>query len=377
MTFVCEQSRSLRYNRALLTGVFLAMFVGVPLTARADDSALADAENAVKLATGPQTQWTGPTSGPKATSGKHVVYISCGAFNQICVSVGKSVTSAADKIGWKVTTIDGKGNASGWLSAWNQALALKPDGIIAFTSADAVQAPIQQAKSMSIPVVGVLSTSKPGPDPSEGLFTNVSQDPASIGTAEAQYAIAKSKATARVVIVYDALYAIARYKAEAMKAEISKCAGCKVLEYVNTPAAQIEQNSGQLISSWVTKYGPEPVWILTVGDVFADFLTSPLRSGGISPSKVMIVGADGFPSAYSRIRKDDYQVATCPQPQTELGYQAVDEMNRALANLPASGYAPDVYIVDKSNVHLYGGDQDQFVPDNDFANKYLSIWAPK
>jgi ribose transport system substrate-binding protein len=346
----------------------------VPALSHAADPVVAEAEKAVATATGPQTQWTGPTSGPKATAGKHLVYISCGAFNQICVAVGKSVADASQKVGWKLTSIDGKGRASGWLSAWNQALALKPDGIIAFTSADAVQAPIQEAKKMGIPVVGVLSAAKPGPDPAEGLFTNVSQDPATIGKAEAQYAIAKSGGTARAVIVYDALYAIARYKAEAMKAEISKCSGCKVLEYVNTPAAQIEQNAGQLISSWVTKYGSEPIWILTVGDVFADFMVNPLRSGGVDKAKVKIVAADGFPSAYARIRKDEYQVATCPQPQTELGYQAVDEMVRAMAKQPASGYAPDVYIVEKADVDKYGGDHDMFVPDNGFAEKYVSIW---
>lgn len=361
--------------RALLAGA-IAMFAFAALPARADD-ALAEAKAAMQVATGPQNQWTGPTSGPMAPTGKHIVFISCGAFNQICVSVGKSVVAAAEPIGWKITVIDGKGSASGWLSAWNQALALKPDGIIGFTSADAVQAPIQQAKSMGIPVVGVLSAAKPGPDESEGLFTNVSQDPASIGKAEAQYAIAKSNGTARAVIVYDALYAIARYKAEAMKAAIGACSGCKVLEYVNTPAAQIQQNAGQLISSWVTRYGSEPIWILTVGDVFADFMVSPLRSGGIAPDKVMIVAADGFPSAYSRVRKGDYQVVTAPQPQAELGYQAVDEMVRALSHAPASGYAPDVYIVDKSNVHLYGGDQDQFTPDNDFAARYTKIWTGK
>jgi ribose transport system substrate-binding protein len=359
----------------LLAGIFVTTLAGAPLPARADDAA--DSDALLKQYTGPQTEWTGPTSGPKAQPGKHIVFISCGAFNQICVSVGKSVAVAADKIGWKLTSIDGKGSASGWLSAWNQALALKPDGIIAFTSADAVQAPIQEANKMGIPVVGVLSAPRPGPDPKEGLFTNVSQDPASIGTAEAQYAVAKSKGTARVVIVYDALYAIARYKAEAMKAAIAKCAGCKVLDYVNTPAAQIQQNAGQLVSSWVTKYGSEPFWILTVGDVFADFLVSPLRAGGIDPSKVMIVAADGFPSAYSRIRKGEYQVATAPQPQSELGFQAVDEINRALAKAPASGFAPPVYIVDKSNVDLAGGNHDEFTPDNDFAAHYQSIWTGK
>ena len=211
-----------------MLGALSAAMIGLPgfvcsVSSSASADELADAKAAVEQFTGPQTAWTGPTSGPKAAPGKRVVFVSCGAFNQICVSVGKSVEEAASKIGWEVTTIDGKGNASGWLSAWNQALALKPDGIIGFTSADAVQAPLEEAGKMGIPAVGILAAAKPGPDPEEGLFTNVSQDPATIGKAEAQYAIAKSDGTARVVIVYDALYAIARYKAEAMKAEIEKC----------------------------------------------------------------------------------------------------------------------------------------------------------
>ena len=106
-----------------------------------------------------------PDNRPESPPGKNIVFVSCGAFNQICVSVGKSAAEASNKIRWKVTIIDGRGNASGWLSAWNQALALKPDGIISFVSADAVQAPIQKAKTMGIPVVGVLAASTPGPQP--------------------------------------------------------------------------------------------------------------------------------------------------------------------------------------------------------------------
>jgi ribose transport system substrate-binding protein len=377
MASASKESGSSWSVRVLLAGAVGAMIVSAPIVARAADSELPDAIKAVTGDTGPQTEWTGPTTGPKAPPGKNIVFVSCGAFNQICVSVGKSVAEASNKIGWKVTIIDGKGNASGWLSAWNQALALKPDGIISFVSADAVQAPIQEAKTMGIPVVGVLAASTPGPQPELGLFTNVSQDPASIGTAEAQYAIAKSNGTARAVIVYDTLYAIARYKAEAMKKELEKCSGCKILDYRTTPAAELQQNSGQLISSWVEKYGSEPIWILTVGDVFADFMAPPLRAGGVKPSEVMIVAADGFPTAYDRIRKGDYQVATVPQPQSELAYQAVNELVRAMAGQPPSGYSPDVYIVDKSDVDLYGGDKNQFVPANDFAQRYLGIWTGK
>jgi hypothetical protein len=48
-----------------------------------------------------------------------------------------------------------------------------------------------------------------------------------------------------------------------------------------------------------------------------------------------------------------------------------------MAGQPPSGYSPDVYIVDKSDVDLYGGDKNQFVPANDFAQRYLSIWTGK
>ena len=126
---------------ALVIASALTLLVSV---AQADY--LSEAKEAVAGYTGSQTKWTGPTSGVKAEPGKHVVYISCGAFNEICVGVGKAVDEAGKQIGWKITTIDGKGGAGGWLAAWNQALALKPDGIIAFTSADAVQRFLNRGK---------------------------------------------------------------------------------------------------------------------------------------------------------------------------------------------------------------------------------------
>ena len=130
-------------RKSLLAACATAVLaLGFAAQAALADDVLDQAKAAVAAATGPQTQWLGPTSGPAAPADKHIVFISCGGFNEICVTVGKAVTQAAGKIGWKVTTIDGKGSASGWLSAWNQALALNPDGVISFTSADAVQGPI-------------------------------------------------------------------------------------------------------------------------------------------------------------------------------------------------------------------------------------------
>ena len=163
-----------------------------------------------------------------------------------------------------------------------------------------------------------------------------------------------------------------------MKKELEKCSGCKILDYRTTPAAELQQNSGQLISSWVEKYGSEPIWILTVGDVFADFMAPPLRAGGVKPSEVMIVAADGFPTAYDRIRKgDQYQTVTVSEPIELQAWQAVDELNRAFHNEPPSGFVQPPFLVTKDNIHMEGGDKNTFIPSNDYKQHYLEIWGVK
>src|SRR5277367_3647086 len=66
MASASKESGSSWSVRALLAGAVGAMIVSAPIAARAADSELPDAIKAVTGDTGPQTQWTGPTTGPKA-----------------------------------------------------------------------------------------------------------------------------------------------------------------------------------------------------------------------------------------------------------------------------------------------------------------------
>ena len=52
----------------------------------------------------------------------------------------------------------------------------------------------------------------------------------------------------------------------------------------------------------------------------------------------MVSGGDGSVSAYDRVRQGQYQAATIPEPLNLHGWQAIDEMNRAFAGAPPSGY---------------------------------------
>ncbi len=67
------------------------------------------------------------------------------------------------KLGWTLTVIDGKGSPSTWVSGFNQAIALKPNGIAIFADAKSLQDPIRTAVGKGITVVGLHAASLPGP----------------------------------------------------------------------------------------------------------------------------------------------------------------------------------------------------------------------
>lgn len=350
----------------------------VPPAATGSSSVVGDASgvtaqvDAVKKMEGIQTEWTGPTSGPTASPGKTLVYMSGDQQNSLAKAYGDSFTKAAETIGWKVTVIDGKGTPTGWLAGMNQAVGLHPDGIAIFADAASLQDPIKAASAAKIPVIGLHAAAKPGP--SNGLFTNIQESAEDIGKAQADFAIADSDGTARVVVMYHGEYQIAQIKADAMKAELAACPGCKLLEFANFPAAESAQRTPQLMNSWVSKYGSQPFYVLSVGDNDFDFAVPALKAGGVSKDTVKLVGSDGTPAAYQRIRDGNYEMATVPEPSELEAYQAVDEFNRAFHGEQPSGFVPPAYLVTKSNIDAEGGDKNLFIPSNDYAKHYESIW---
>jgi ribose transport system substrate-binding protein len=328
-------------------------------------------EKVVAQMQAPQTTWTGPTSGPVAARGKRIVYLSGQESNSLDAAYGQYLQQAAQKIGWTVTIIDGKGTPTGWLAGMNQAVALHPNGIVIFADAASLQAPIAAATAAHIPVVGLHASSITGP--SHGLYTNIQEDAAAIGKAEADYAIAASNGTAHVVIVTHNEYGIARIKSDAMKSELAKCPGCKLLSYVNFPASEASTRMSQLATSWVSNYGSH-FYAMTVGDNDWDFAVPALAAGGVSPTNgPQLIGSDGIASAYQRIRNQQYQVATVPEPAQEEAYYAIYQMNRAFHGMAPDSWYPPIYLVTHANVNAEGGSQNAFDPSNNYAQHFVNL----
>jgi ribose transport system substrate-binding protein len=352
-------------------GALLAIsFIGSALA----DDIVAEAKKDLVIYAGPQNVWRGPDSAPKPVAGKTIVFVSNDESNDANHAWGQAIIEAAKKIGWKASVIDGKATPMGWINALSQAIALKVDGIITSADAKSLQDSIKEATSRGIPIVGIHAAALPGPNAELGLFTNIQQDPREIGKAQADWVIADSNGKANVVVTSHNEFAIAETKSRAVVARLGQCSGCKVVDYSNSPIAEVAQRQPQLVLSWVQRYGM-PLYITAVADYTLDFQVPALRGAGVDPKQVKLLGADGQRSAYDRIRNGQYQVVTVSEPVEEQAYQAVDEMNRALNKVPPSTFVQAPYLVTPDNVNAEGGDKNQFNPTNGYKEHYLKIWG--
>jgi ribose transport system substrate-binding protein len=330
----------------------------------------------VARATGPTDHWYGPKTSPTPAAGQSVVCVQYMAQDISSASWCRGVTEGAAKLGWKATVIDGQGTADGQRRALQQAIALQPNGIVlASVDAQSNVGLLKEASDAGIKIVGIHSVAGPGPAPKVHLFTNITCDPVAQGTLAADYAIAHSHGTAQLIAVTDTQYAIARAKADAAQAAIKTCPNCKMLEYVSTPVGTTNQIMPGLFTSWIQKY-PEPFYVYTVSDAgFFDPGVPALRTGGVPHGgRIALIGSDGSPSAYLRIRTGQYEVATIPEPAIFQGWQAIDELNRAIKGAPPSGFNQPLHIITKDNLATDINADGIYEPKVDYRSEYAKIW---
>lgn len=362
----------------LLRAALLASAGMLALAGAARADAVQDAKDYVAKVTAPVTTWTGPTTGPKATGHKLIVYVSTDQRNGGARGVGEGVVAAAKVIGWDVRVIDGQGSVNDRAAGIDQAVALKADGLILGSPDAAEQATaIENAVKAGLKVVSWHSGPAPGPMPKYGIFTNITTDPLEVAKAAASYAVADSNGKAGAVIFTDSAYAIAIAKSNEMAAVIKACVTCKVLSVEDTPLADAANRMPQLTTSLLQRFGAKWTYGLSINDLTFDFMAPSLQSAGIAGDGAphSISAGDGSEPAFQRIRSGEYQVATVAEPLSLHGWQAVDEMNRAFAGAPPSGFVAPPHLFIKANINQDGGEKNTYDPQNGYRDHYKAIWG--
>jgi ribose transport system substrate-binding protein len=342
--------------------------------ARPTDPAVRQAQVAVAPALASPAGDRGPASGPRAQRGGLVVFVAGDLTNGGIAGAALGVQQAARAIGWHLQIIDGQGATAGQARALRAALRLKPTGIVlGGFDATAQALALRRARAARIPVVGWHAGTQPGPDRRAGLFTNVSTDPAAVARLAADYAIARSHGTAQVVIFTDRRYPIAAYKANVMAAEIRRCRRCAVLDIVNSPINLAQQQMPGIVSSLLHRFGSRFQYMLTINGIYiggalAAFVNAGLRG---SDPPFAIGAGDGDASDFERIRTGDHQTASVAELLYLQGWQIVDELNRARAGQPPSGYIGAPRLITRADVPSGV----VFDPPSGYRANYRRIWG--
>ena len=370
-------------NRRVVTRYTAGLVCATALIGVSAPAAKAESLDQIKAesnaATAPVTMWDGPTTGPKGAKGKFVVYVADTQTNAGSAGTAAGAKEAAAAIGWKFQLIDGQNTATGETAALEQAIALKPDGLIIGSFVMKQFEPLlKRAAAQGIKIVSWHGATAPGTiEEAPETFWNLSTDPYAIADTAAKYAVAYSEGKAQVVILTDMQYPIVVTKTKGETDGVNACDTCKVLSTENAPYTQISQRMPSLMSALLQRYGDKLGYMLAFNDLYFDFSVPTLRANGVpvDGSPKLISAGDGSVSAYERIRKGEYQIATVPEPLNLHGWQAIDELNRAFAGEKPSGYVTKVHLVTKENINADGGDKNSFDPGNGYRDQYKKIWG--
>jgi ribose transport system substrate-binding protein len=346
---------------------------------RAEDAYMTEAKAYIAKVTAPGSPWTGPTTGPKAQGKKLVIYVSADQRNGGATGVSDGAQEAAKVIGWDFRILDGQGSVSQRTSAMNQAIALKPDGIILGTVDAKEQAPlVESAVKLGIKVIGWHAAGAAGPVQDPPVITNITTDPNEVAKAAATYAVVDSNGTAGTVVIGDNLYAISTVKTDGSIAVIKACKGCSVLAFEDTPIADVANRMPQLTTTLLAKYGKKWSYAIAVNDLWFDFAAPSLQAAGIDPAggyPRLISAGDGSVPAFQRIREKHYQIGTVAEPLHLHGWMCIDELNRAFANEKPSGFVPPPHLFIAANLDHDGGPNNIYDPDNGYKDIFKKIWG--
>ncbi|WP_330295131.1 substrate-binding domain-containing protein [Streptomyces sp. NBC_00503] len=335
-------------------------------------AALVRAKEAVGRAERTGLSWDGPTTGPRAVPDKTIVYVAQTMTNPGVAGVAKGVREAAAAIGWQVRVIDGDGTPAGIQAAFSQAVTLKPSGIV-IGGFDPLLTAQQTARAAAagIALIGWHAVDSPGPSTNPRLFTNITTQVEEVARVSADWVIARSGGDAGVVLFTDDSIPFARNKSDLIKRQLATCPGVTLLATENVPIPDASQRTPREVSSLMSRFRGRWTHSVAINDLyFADAAPALQAAGRPGEGPPFNIGAgDGDPSAFQRINSRRFQAATVPEPLAQQGWQIVDELNRAFAGGPASGYVAPAHVVTAEN----SGGATSWDPRG-YQEAYRSIW---
>lgn len=318
----------------------------------------------------------GPTSGPQAQRDGRVLVLAYDLHNGGIAQTTRGFLGASRYLGWQVTVIDSKGNAAAMRQSLVEAARLPVHTGVAFIGGDShlFSAGLLALRRQGRPVIGWHSS--PAPGPSRELSTNLTTDPAAVARIAVDYALQSSPGPIGAVILTDSNFEIAMRKTRAMQQALENCKRCTVLAIRDMPIRAIDRQLPPLLVELDRTFGRRWTHLFAINDLYFDNLYFPIYRLGRSDI-VSIAAGDGSAAAIRRIAQGrSQQKASVAEPSDQQGWQLADEMNRAFARQPPSGYVSRPRLITRDTVAGLASRQEA-ARAAAYRARYLSIWFHK
>jgi ribose transport system substrate-binding protein len=327
-----------------------------------------------------------PTGGPPAAKGVSVVNVSCGEEDAGCKDFTTGITEAAEAIGWKITTIDGRNNENnGWSRATREAIVQNPDVIVQKgVNCPEILQPLEEAHSAGIPVLSAVGSLDCDAKvygtgeaslfiPFEALAAAKSGEEYNLewGRHQAGTVIDQTKGEAKVITApYEA--ASGELVEQGWKEELEKCPGCEIVGEVPWNATELVNGTmAKNMETALLRY-PEANAVLSQFDVTDEVLAKPVLDAGRAAS-TPVMGGEAGASVQALIREEKgYSGTAGAIDLTQMGWAAIDTINRYLRHQPTVPEAVGFGLVDSE--HLSPGEGGYLSPLN-YKAAYEKIWG--
>ena len=184
----------------------------------------------------------------------------------------------------------------------------------------------------------------------------------------------KSGGKAHVLVLGDNEFPGEVSRVEGMQKELStRCPDCKVTVQ-DTQVGNLGVKLGQLAQTLLRR-DPEVNFVLPTYDAQAIYVVPAIKAANFD-RPIEVVGSDAVPSNLDWIRQSNIQVADVGEPETWLGWAALDEVARGMLGLkPVDEQVPlRLFVAD--NLKDVSNDENE-VFGGDFQSQYKQLWGLK
>jgi ribose transport system substrate-binding protein len=292
---------------------------------------------------------------------------------------------AATAIGWTPHLYDAQLKPSNYAPLVRQAIAAHVNGIILDAiDCDTVKQPLEEAKAAGIAVTAMYAFDCNDPHAGGGTTSlysavtgygaqhaNLDAFTESYGNDQANYVIAKSNNTAKIIAVQDPEFTVLYYTWKGFVDTINASHGSQIVDTLDITQADIlDGNIKTKIQAELLRF-PQANWIKSPFTYATTFGVVPAL--GTNPNHLSVMGGEGFHDELQLVRTAKI-TATNAISSNWTGWAAVDTLNSVFDHQKPVDSGIGWTLVDATH-NLPSDPNQDYTPPVDYKTEYKKAWG--